>query len=72
MEDGVIQLPPAHRAKAKVKPFIPTAATDPQSAVAQPVHHLAPLKPQLFDPALGAVKKPYLKDFGYDFQTDCR
>jgi len=48
-EDGLIQLPPACRAKAKVKPFMPTAATDPQDTVTQPVHHLPPLKLQLVD-----------------------
>ena len=42
--DGVITLPPAQRRGVRVKPhFPPTAATDPQTPLLQPVHELGAL-----------------------------
>jgi hypothetical protein len=64
-EDGVIQLPPARRAKAKVKPFMPTAATDPQGSVTQPVHHLAPLKLQLVDHSNSRLWNEFIDRYHY-------
>lgn len=64
-EDGVIQLPPARRAKAKVKPFMPTAATDPQAAVTQPVHLLAPLKLQLVDQSNSGLWNEFIDRYHY-------
>ena len=64
-KDGLIQLPPARRAKAKVKPCMPTAATDPQGAVTQAVHLLAPLKLQLVDHSNSGLWNAFIDRYHY-------
>ena len=51
--------------QSKVKPFIPTAATDPQEAVTQPVHHLAPLKLQLVDHSTPGLWNEFIDRYHY-------
>jgi len=64
-DDGLIQLPPARRAKAKVKPCMPTAATDPQAAITQPVHLLAPLKLQRVDHSNSGLWNAFIDRYHY-------
>jgi hypothetical protein len=64
-KDGVIYLPPPRRTKPPPRQFSPSAATDPQSLIQEPVHQLGELKLRLVESANSGLWNEYIQRYHY-------
>jgi hypothetical protein len=63
--DGLIRLPQPARTKAALRPISFTPATDLQTPILQPVHHLGPLQLRPVERADSALWNEYIQRYHY-------
>jgi hypothetical protein len=63
--DGLICLPAPARTKPALRPIGFTAATDPQTPISQPVHHLGPVHLSLIERPDSALWNEYIQRYHY-------